>query len=193
MATPQAVPPSAGQQVIQEAQAATPDAQGEGNRVEPPTPRWILFVLLLLAAALCIVGIWLTAKGKRWFKLPRFSRLIMRWLSALHWRIPAWLAGWDWYSGLPEPARRYVQLEMVSRFFRLSAENPGTPYELLDTLAKILPESSADLMTYKEGLYRSLYSEEKDYRAEDCRAAGAALQNALWKACIKRLFIRSRR
>jgi len=67
---------------------------------------------------------------------------------------------------------------------------PVTPYELMDGLVVYMPESTADISTFKAGLYNALYSPDQDKNDERCRAAGTALQKAIWKALWRKLFHR---
>jgi transglutaminase-like putative cysteine protease len=152
------------------------------------TNRWTLLTLLLIAALICGAGIWLGFKKNFWKKPPRISRLILKWLSALHWRIPNWLARWDWYNNLPEPGQQYVRLAKLAGLFRMSPDVPVTPYELLDTLEVYMPDSGRDISTFKAGLYNALYSSDPGYIDDKCRAAGTALLQAIWNAFWKNLF-----
>jgi hypothetical protein len=102
--------------------------------------------------------------------------------------VPDWLAYWDWYNSLPEPGKQYVGLVRLSRMFQMSPGTIQTPYELLDGLSVWIPENARDLAVFKSGLYTALYSPETGQDDEKCRAAGTALQKALWKAFRKRLF-----
>jgi hypothetical protein len=43
-----------------------------------------------------------------------------------------------------------------------------------------MPEAANDLSVFKAGLYTALYSPDPDYMDESGRAAGAALQKAIW-------------
>jgi transglutaminase-like putative cysteine protease len=165
-----------------------PNAEGEKDRNDKPVIRWILPLILLIATLLCGAGIWLGFRKNIWKKPPRITRLIMKWLSALHWRVPDWLARWDWYNSLPEPGKQYVQLARTARIFRMSPGTPLTPYELLDRLAAWIPGNALDLAVFKSGLYTALYSPQPGDDDEKCRAAGTALQKALWKAFWIRLF-----
>ena len=174
--------------------------QGLGNTGLQPNPggategiatspvRWIIPVVLLVIAILCGVGIWLVIKKKAWKKPPRLSLIILRWLTAHHLHIPSWLAWWDWYTGLPDVARQYYWMEKLAVYSGLASKLSGTPAELISDLAKAMPEQRPAARQFLEGLYLELYSREKDYPANECKAAGAALQKGLIKTIRDRLF-----
>ncbi len=150
--------------------------------------RWGIPAIVLMALIVCGAGIWLGFRKNIWKKPPRLSRLVMKWVSALHWKVPGWLARWDWYTSLPEMGKQYVRLVTLARLFRLCPDTSLTPYEMLDGLLKIMPEAANDLSVFKAGLYTALYSPDPDYVDESGRAAGAALQKAMWNVFWRTIF-----
>jgi transglutaminase-like putative cysteine protease len=163
-----------------------PGEETEGIATSPA--KWIIPVILLVIATLCGVGIWLVAKKKAWKKPPRLSLIILRWLTAHHLHIPSWLAWWDWYTGLSDLARQYFWLEKLAVFSGLVSKLSGTPAELIIELTDAMPDQLPAARQFLDGLYMELYSREKDYPANECKAAGAALQKGLIKAIRERLF-----
>jgi hypothetical protein len=175
-----------GQGLVNAGPQPNPGEAAEGNASSPT--KWIIPVVLLVIAILCGVGIWLVVKKKAWKKPPRLSLIILRWLTKHHLHIPSWLAWWDWYTSLPDLARQYFWLEKLAVYSGLVSKLSGTPAELVIELSKAMPDQLPAARQFLEGLYLELYSREKDYPANECKAAGAALQKGLIKAIRDRLF-----
>lgn len=160
----------------------------DGSPDEVILSQWGLPAILLMAVLVCGAGIWLGFRKNIWKKPPRLSRLFMKWLAAMHWPVPGWLARWDWYNSLPEAGKQYVRLAKLAKLFRMVPDTLQTPYEMLDDLLTIMPESAQVVSLFKARLYNALYSPEPDYDDETSRTAGAALRKALWNAFWRKLF-----
>jgi hypothetical protein len=102
--------------------------------------------------------------------------------------IPDWLYWWDWYSGLSTLAVQYYWIEKFAMLTRLIPSLPVTPAVLLASLIVQFPELRQAANQFKTGLYKELYSQDKDYNLVDCKAAGAALQKGIVSGFWNRVF-----
>ncbi len=164
------------------------EPEAENGQVTPA--RWITYILIAILVILILVGLWLVIGRRYWKKPPRLSSILLKWLRFLHIPIPRWLTWWDWYTGLSDIAVRYYWIEKLAVNTGFVSITPSTPSDLLTALAVALPESRPDIDLFHQGLYRELYSRDKVYSRQECRAAGAALQRDLVSGIIDKLLHR---
>jgi transglutaminase-like putative cysteine protease len=155
---------------------------------EPPVPGWIYGLGLVAVVILAGIGIWLMYFRKNSKKLPRLSLIILNWLQAHNISVPDWLSWWNWYTGLSDLAVQYYWIEKMALFTGLVKSMPGTPSELLSSLVRQIPELRSTAARFRYGLYYELYSEDKNYDLQECKAAGAALHKQIRSYFFHRIF-----
>ncbi|HEX7557480.1 MAG TPA: transglutaminase-like domain-containing protein [Leptolinea sp.] len=153
------------------------DGSSDINRLSPA--KLVIYLLFAIIGLACVVTIWLVYRGKLWKKPPSLPNFLLRWLKSHQITIPDWLAWWAWYSGLSEVAVQYFWIERLAVLAGTAAKLPATPAELLFSMAEKIPEIRTTILIFQNGLYQELYSQEKSFDLNECKAAGAALQRAL--------------
>lgn len=149
----------------------------------------MIALIVVIVAIVCGIGLWFVYFRKRWKKLPRLSLLILNWLAAHKIPIPDWLAWWNWYTGLSDLALQYYWIEKLALHSGLTPTAPATPAELLALLARRMPQLKTAASLFRFGLYRELYSREKEYDRVECKTAGAVVQKEL-RSYFFRRFLR---
>jgi hypothetical protein len=98
--------------------------------------------------------------------------------------IPGWLSSWYWFENLPVPAKQFIGIQFLSRKLGLFENKSYLPSEVFLILKRELPAAENLIDTFQEGFIAEMYSFERIYNREACKAAGAALQKKLFTQII---------